>query len=322
MSETATFTPITGMEVGPAVWLPGWLPDIDAFPELVEARSEYKRLHEQWSAAGGRRQVLEARLEVATEAHKAALRDAYLQGADAPKPKHDVDKLTAELAEAREHGQAAGEAYLAHINSVIGLVIEHGHEWQEEITTFQENVDAEVQALLAQALTLRTTRSNFFRLSHWIERTVRGGELPMEHFPYSEIQAPPADEAEEAALAQVFFERSYAGSPRPERMLSDEEGRELEQQVLSPQRQRPVADADVEVVQVPLSDLDEDDLVDWLMSTGGFDGNTKPTPRQVINLAEGDVAIAQRLVKAERRAGGDAVRQEVIDKLTQITNGE
>lgn len=322
MSDTVTFARITGMETGPAVWLEGWVPDLDAFPELTEAREKTERLRAAWRAAGERRRDLEARAEADTEQRKTALRDAYLQGVSAPEADGDGEKLTAELAEAKEHAQAAAEAYLEHINAVIGLVIQHGREWQAKISTFQESVDGEVRALLAQAAQLRARRGHFARLSYWIERTVRGGEMPAEHFPYSEISAPPSgSQQEEDAQMQEFFERSYAGGVAPERKLSEEEGRALEAQVLSSQRQRPVAD-DVDYVEVELSDLDPDDLVEWLMSTGGFDGNPKPTAAQVIEAAEGDAAMAQRLMQAERRAGGDAVRQDVLDRLSQITSGK
>ena len=322
MSDTVTFARITGMETGPAVWLEGWLPDIDAFPELTEAREKCERLRAAWGAAGERRRDLETRIEADTERRKAALRDAYLAGEADPQAEGDGEALTAELAAAKEHAQAAMTAYVAHLNSCIALVVERGQEWLGEITAFQQNVDSEVRALLRQAEALRAKRGNYGRLEHWIQRTVSGATFPADHFPYSDIPAPPSgDVAEEEARAREFMERSYAGSPSPERRATETEGRELEQRNASSQRQTPRAPGEEEV-EVELNQLDDGELVDWLMGCGMFDGNPKPAAALVIEAAEGDAGMAERLLQAERTAGGDAVRLDVLDALIEITNGK
>ncbi len=320
MSNTVTFARITGTGTAPAVWSEGWLPDIEAFPELTEAREKAQQLRAARQAAGERRRDLEARIEADAEQRTTALREAYLAGQTDPQPGGDGEELKAELVEAQEHAQAASEALTEHLNSCIALVLEHRQEWLGEIAAFQGSVDGEVRALLAQAAALRAKRGHYGRLEHWIERTVQGAELPTAHFPYSDIPAPPSgDPVEEDRRDQEFFERSYAGSLTPERRATEQEGRALEAQVLS-QRPQPVAD-DEQYGEVELNDLDDEDLVDWLMSTGQFDGNPKPSADVVVAAAEGNAAMAQRLIDAELVAGGSAVRQTVIDQLTEITKG-
>jgi hypothetical protein len=71
--------------------------------------------------------------------------------------------------------------------------------------------------------------------------------------------------------------------------------------------------------EVEITTLDEDDLVDWLMSTGQFDGQTKPTVTQVVEAGqEGGPAFARTLEAAEKRASADAPRQGVTDGLQKI----
>jgi hypothetical protein len=320
MSDTVTFTRITGTAAAPAVWQEGWLPDLDVFPELTEAREKAQRLRAAWDTAAGRRRDVEARIEAYSEQRKATMRDAYLHGESSPQVKDESEKLAAELVEAKEHAQAAGEAFTEHLNDCIGLVIEHRDEWQSEIEAFDAGVASQMRVLVAQMTELRSRRDHHSRLAHWIERTVRGGELPAEHFPYSEVIAPlPGDQQAEDARLQEAFERSYAGGLAPERRATDAEARALEAQALAPQPQ-PVTDA--EPIVVDYAELDDEDLVDWLMGTGGFDGQPKPTAQQVISVAEGDVARAGRLLEAERVAGGDAVRQDLLDRLGEISNGK
>lgn len=319
MSDTVTFARITGMDTGPAVWLDGWLPDIDAFPELTEAREKCQQLRAAWGDAAGRRRDVEARIEAHTEQRKAAMRDAYMRGESNPQVKDESEKLAAELVEAEAHARAAAEAFTEHLNNCIGLVIEHHDEWQAAITEFDGSVDSELRALQVQMTELRSRRGHYARLAHWIERTVRGGELPAEHFPYSEIAAPlTGDQQADDARSGEAFERSYAGGLAGQRRATDAEARTLEAQALAPLPQ-PVSDAAPPMV-VDYAALDEDDLTDWLMGCGGFDGEPKPTARQVIAVAAGDADLAARLLAAEHRANAEAPRADLIDGLTDIAN--
>jgi hypothetical protein len=81
-----------------------------------------------------------------------------------------------------------------------------------------------------------------------------------------------------------------------------------------PQPEEQVEDAEVEITE-----LDEDELTDWLMSAGQFDGEPKPTVAQVAEaMQEGGPEFAATLHKAEVRASGDAPRKEVTAALEKV----
>jgi hypothetical protein len=321
MSDTATFVRIESSETAPAVWRDDWLPSIDAFPELTQAREDYLRLRNAWSAAGQKRRDLEDLIADDTERRKTALRDAYIAGETNPQAAGDNEKLTAALAAAKEQSRAASEAYVEHINRCIALVLDHQEDWQGEITAFQESVDGQVQALLEQARTLRITRSNFARLEHWLTRTVEGAETPYSHFPYADVPAPPSgnEEEEEARLRELML-ASYAGGINPDKPVSEEQMAEVAAANAASQKQKPVADG--QEAEVELNDLDEHELAEWIMGCGMFDGNAKPSVGLVIEAAvAGGPEFAARILQAERLANPEAKRQDVLDRLTEITKG-
>jgi hypothetical protein len=318
MSDTVTFARITGSDSAPALFNPGWLPDIEAFPELTQAREDYMRLRAAWSDAGARGRELEERIEADQARRDAALRDAYAAGEVNPQPEAEDDTLKVELAAAAQQAQAAVTAFLDHINNTIQLVLEHRQEWQGEIAAFEQNLDSEVQALLVRATELRAKRGHYGRLEHWIQRVTEGAEMPVAHFPYSDIAAPPSgDPAEEKARDLEFRLRSYAGGISPDKPASEEQMREVERRNIASQHQQPA-----EAGAVELSHLDDEELVDWLMGTGMFDGEVKPTAALVVQAAENDAGMAARLLQAERTANPEAIRQDVLDALTEITNGK
>lgn len=75
---------------------------------------------------------------------------------------------------------------------------------------------------------------------------------------------------------------------------------------------------DVSEEDVELADLDEDELVDWLMGTGRFDGQPKPTVKDVVAAAGDDPDLAGRLLDAEDRASGEDPRAGVVSGLESI----
>lgn len=310
MSDTVTFARITGSELAPACFLPGWLPDIEGFPELIEARETYLRLHAAWQAAGVRRQDLQRRIEDDKARRDEALRDAYAAGEVNPTPEPEDQSLKGELAAVRQQAQAAVEAYVDHINNCIVLVLEHRQEWQGAITASQESVDSEVEALLRKARALRAQRGDYSRLEHWLQRVAEGAEMPAAHFPFSDIPLPPSgDPTEEEARDLEFRLRSYAGGIAPDQPISEAQMRQAQR-------------APAEAGEVELNDLELDELVDWLMAAGMFDGHAKPSATLVAEAAENDPAIASRLLQAERLANPEATRPDLLEALTEISNGK
>jgi hypothetical protein len=329
MSDTLTeprFVHVKGEGDSPAVFHPGWLPDIETFPELTQAREEWFRLRDAWQAAGEHRRVIEEKIQNDKERRELDLKHAYLAG-DEAKLEAEDETLKAELVEAQAQGQAAASAFVEHINRCIALVIERRESWFASIDLYQQEIDEEVRALMEQAARLRTKRGNFGRFELWVERTggrVRpptadrpginfcGADEPHAHFQYAMVPMPASgDVAEEEARAAEAFMRAYAGGDGKQRPLDDAQGAALEQHVMSGPTQEPEQ-------PVELSDLDEDDITDWLMGTGWADGKPKPGPDLVVAVAEENPEMVQRLLKAESRASGDKPRKEVVDQLNKI----
>jgi hypothetical protein len=312
MSETATagFQRITSTEVAPAVWHPGWLPKSSPFPELSEAREEYDRLRAVRDAAVARRRDLEAQIEAERGQRSASLRDAYLDGEASPQAEEVDQELAQELETAKQHTQAALDALLAHINNTIVLVAEHRQQWLGEIDGMEQDVASEITATEARLRELRANVGTHGRLQHWIARTAEAASFPVQHFPYAEIAATSGDEAQDL---EREMHKSYAGA---QKLISNEEADAL--------RARSDARGELEptepTAEVTATQLDDGELVDWIMGAGMFDGHPRPSAAQVLAAAEGDPALASRLVKAEQNANPEAPRADLIDALTQITN--
>jgi hypothetical protein len=319
MSDTVKARPlvrIDGSDQAPACFSPSWIPDIDVFPELSDALRENQRLRAAWDATASRRRELEGRVEADAKRRNAALRDAYLSGDQNTQMESEDETLKAELSAAKEHSQAAVSAFVEHINQTIAIVAEHGQEWADEIAAYNANINSEIEAVLTKARELRERFGNFARLDHWIYRTVSGAtEMPVLHQAYSDIEAPPSGNPdEEEARLRAFMERSYAGGMPGSTLISDEEGKKLEEQVLHP-GDTPTDES------ITAAHLQDDDLVDWLMGCGMFDGKPLPSADQVVMAAGDDPDIAQRLINAERTANPETTRQAVIDQLTHIASG-
>ena len=137
----------------------------------------------------------------------------------------------------------------------------------------------------------------------------------MLHLAYTDIEAPlSGDPQQEETRLRAFMERSYAGGMPGATLISDEQGKKLEEQVLSP-GETPTNEP------ITPAHLQDDDLVDWLMGCGMFDGKPLPSAEQVVMAAGDDPEIAQRLIDAERTANPETTRQAVIDQLTHIVSG-
>lgn len=97
---------------------------------------------------------------------------------------------------------------------------------------------------------------------------------------------------------------------------------DAELKVMRRKRRRAESRAEVEaaktVDETDFEELDDEELVEWLMSAGQFDGEKKPNADTVVKVAEGDPELAERLIKAEETASGGSPRSTVIDGLTAI----
>lgn len=80
----------------------------------------------------------------------------------------------------------------------------------------------------------------------------------------------------------------------------------------------PEPEGDAEEIDVELADLPHEDLVDWLMSTGMFDGQKKPTVQEVLDGAGDNPDLAKRILTAEQEASGGEPRQGVVTGLNDV----
>jgi hypothetical protein len=72
-----------------------------------------------------------------------------------------------------------------------------------------------------------------------------------------------------------------------------------------------------------LDDLDDEDIVEWIMGVGMFDGKKKPTADQVVAAVGDDPDLAQRTLDAETQARGDqGPRKSVESRLQAVIDGE
>jgi hypothetical protein len=201
---------------------------------------------------------------------------------------------------------------MEHINRCIGLVVEKADEWLAAIKDYDAGVDERIAALIAEATAIRRTRGELGRLEHWIRRTgIDGAAYPAYHIEYAEIPRPPsADPAQRDAEELEAMLASYAGGLAPVAPASEDD--------YAAQRKRVVGPAPDVVPDVDLRELDEDELVEWMMGCGTFDGQARPDEAAVIAAAEGNATMARRLLAAERRANETAPRPRVIDELGRI----
>jgi hypothetical protein len=80
--------------------------------------------------------------------------------------------------------------------------------------------------------------------------------------------------------------------------------------------------ATAETTEVALGDLDDEELVDWLMSTGEFDGQKKPNASEVVEAVGDDADLAERVIEAENKATGNQPRSSVVDALQKVADEE
>lgn len=69
-------------------------------------------------------------------------------------------------------------------------------------------------------------------------------------------------------------------------------------------------------------ELDEEELVDWLMATGEFDGQKKPTAAEVVAAIGDDAEFGDRVLDAEETASGGSPRKAVAEHVESLQDNE
>lgn len=67
-----------------------------------------------------------------------------------------------------------------------------------------------------------------------------------------------------------------------------------------------------------LNELGDDEIVDWLMSTGEFDGQKKPTADEVVAAVGDNPELADRVLEAEETASGGEPRKGITERLEKV----
>jgi hypothetical protein len=322
VTDTIVVAEVTGYENAPAVWSDDWLPDSETFPELVELRQTYLRIKATWEQETQQARELKGQLAAVDEARQNVLGASFAADEEPDLDNLDKELLEAELAEVQERSQAAATALLKHINHAIAVVAEHEAAWQGTIGEHRDSVDVRVANLQQQIRDAEAERNIYWRLENWITRTKEAASFPYLHNRYGMLpDPPPTDPAAQEARVQQLTEKSFLGGLAPGRFATEDEHAEFEARRVEAERgeaKHPRAVQEGE--EYELNDLEEDDLVDWIMGAGMFDGWDKPFTRTIVEAAEEDPDMAHRLIRAERRAWPTTGRQAVIEPLTEIAN--
>jgi hypothetical protein len=147
------------------------------------------------------------------------------------------------------------------------------------------------------------------------ERTIKHG-LFTYWTPVEQLQAD--GEVVSRFTEQMAFAGQTVDIPREQDIARGEEhGAFYTEEELKRSAAAPAASEET-AEEVELKDLDDEELVDWLMSTGEFDGNKKPTVPEVVAAGADDPGFADRLLKAEHTASGGDPRDGVVKGLEAV----
>lgn len=233
MTETAAR--ITGEQSSAAVWKDGFLPPSEecVFEELAQLGEEHERRKAQWDELSGKTRAIRDKIEADQKQRELALRDAYFSGGDTAELAGEDEKIKAELAQAEERQRAAGQAVLQSINLILQTVVEKRESWLGELQQRDADIVSEARVLEEQLRAVRARMGSTARLQFWIDRTgTEAVNFPQNILPYGEIAAQP--QTEEAREAMTLAHQMRAYGTTGDRVLSDTEGREREQEALHP----------------------------------------------------------------------------------------
>jgi hypothetical protein len=142
--------------------------------------------------------------------------------------------------------------------------------------------------------------------TYWVEKTARQGET---------VDIPREKDIQRGEEAHAFVTEEDEAAAKEAAEADAAEIAAVQQSQL--EAQSPAAtdtDTDTEEVEEvsSISDMSDEELVAWIKED-------KPTAHEVVDAAEGDPALARRLLDAEDEASGGDSRKSVISGLTAIT---
>jgi hypothetical protein len=304
-------------DVPPAVLAFDWLPPDQRWPELNELRETHVRLRAASSAAAHAVSALERNFAAEDEAKDIALKAAFTAGTDPELPEitPDADRES-QLKEARTVARAASAASFDHIDKVLEVFGTRYGEFFADLNAEEHMLNEQIRQTRARLNELMARRSGTNqRTREWIDRirqsverglpifmmTQRWAETPVASLPETaEGRAAFTDAATRAATADGTLRRF---APAPPISAPDRDLKEYD--------------------EYELADLEHEDIVDWLMGAGTFDGEPKPTVADVIAAVEdNNPDLARRVLKADAEAYGGEPRRGVAAALNKIIDKE
>jgi hypothetical protein len=319
-------------DVPKAVLAPDWLPPDTRWPELNELRETHVRLRESASAAARRASALERQFEEEDRLKDAALKAGFAAGAEPELPAITPDAERASLLkEARTVAKAATGASLDHIDKVLQVFGHRYAEFTGDLDAEEHGLSEQIREAEARVAELRSRQGTFERTRNWIDRireVVEGG-LPVSMWVMRWADVPVsavfASAQARAAFTDAATKTAHGDGTRLEGVPNPARDRPGQPDtLLVPRGSAPPAPLpdDEQGEEVDLADLEHEDVVDWLMGAGMFDGEPKPTVSDVIEVVETDNPdLARRVLAADTEAYGGAPRKGVADALNKIIKG-
>jgi hypothetical protein len=301
-------------DVPPSVLAADWLPPDERWPELNELRDTHVRLRQQARSASMAVYALQQSFEAEDRAKDEALKAGFAAGVepDLPEITTDADRAS-QLKDAKAISKAASAASLDHIDKVLDVFGTRYPEFLGDLDAEDRELNLEISEARARLAELEARKANTNeRTRQWIERirSAREDGLPVQMIVMKWAETPVAHASDVVADTKAAHgdgtTRTAAPASAPARssaVVVHSEG-ELGE-------------------EVELADLEDEDIVDWLMGAGMFDGEPKPTVADVVGVVEPDnTALARRVLQAETTAQGGNPRQGVADALSKIIGSE
>jgi hypothetical protein len=324
--------PLNRNDVPAAVLAPDWMPPETRWPELNELRATHVRLRQSASEASRAVYALERRFEEEDESKAGALKAGFAAGTepDLPEITSDAERERL-LKDARAVSRAATGASFDHIEKVMNTFGNRSAEFASDLDADDHALAEELRSMEAKLAALRAQIGGNERTRSWMKRVkdvVEG--IPASAWlmrwadvPVARVMSPAEHQAFiESATTQAYADRmsNTVAVLNPLRD-GDSQPDTIRVPANSPLAAQAPADDDGE--EVELADLAHEDIVDWLLGTGMFDGEPKPTVADVIEVVEGDNPdLARRVLKADAEAYGGEPRKGVETALSKIINKE
>jgi hypothetical protein len=300
-------------DVPPSVLSADWLPPDERWPELNDLRDTHVRLRQQARSASTAVYTLQREFEAEDKAKDEALKAGFAAGVepDLPEITSDADRES-QLKDAKAISKAASAASLDHIDKVLEVFGTRYPEFLGDLDAEDRELNLEIAEARARLAELEARNANTNeRTRQWIERIRRSREdgLPVQMLVMRWDETPVAHASDTDADTKAAYGDGTIRTSAP----------------ASPSR--PAASSSVVLEgdgeEVELADLEDEDIVDWLMGAGMFDGESKPTVADVVGVVEPDnPALARRVLAAETTAQGGKPRQGVADALNKIIGSE